>query len=199
MPELPIFRPDFTLENDVVLLRPLRVSDLGELREIAFDPEIWRFFTGEIASEADLEAFVEEAIQARRNQARAAFATVDKASGRIAGSTSYANVSLPDRRLEIGWSWLAPARQRTGLNRNAKYLQVKYAIEELGFERVEFKTDVLNTAARRGLLGIGCTEEGVLRSHTQMPRGRRRDTIYYSILRPEWEAIRQTVFAGYSG
>ncbi|MEO6723473.1 MAG: GNAT family protein, partial [Ferruginibacter sp.] len=73
----------------------------------------------------------------------------------------------------------------------------KYAFEELDMERVEFKTDVLNQAARKGLLGIGATEEGVLRSHTLMQFGRRRDTIYYSILKNEWPNIKESIFNNY--
>ncbi|MHC2993141.1 GCN5 family acetyltransferase, partial [Pontibacter sp. HJ8] len=70
------------------------------------------------------------------------------------------------------------------------------AFEVLQYERVELKADALNLRSRKAMLKIGATEEGVLRSHTLMHDGRRRDTIYYSILRPEWDAIRHTVFAG---
>ena len=69
-----------------------------------------------------------------------------------------------------------------------------HAYDVMGYERVEFKTDVLNSGARRGLVKIGATEEGVLRSHTLMPGGRRRDTIYYSILRHEWPGVKRSIF-----
>ena len=78
------------------------------------------------------------------------------------------------------------------MNKAAKRLLLAYAFDQLECERVEFKTDVLNLGARKGLGNIGATEEGVLRSHTLMPGGRRRDTIYFSILRPEWPKIQDT-------
>jgi RimJ/RimL family protein N-acetyltransferase len=41
------------------------------------------------------------------------------------------------------------------MNRQAKYLLLQHAFELLRCERVEFKTDVLNTVARKGLRNIG--------------------------------------------
>jgi RimJ/RimL family protein N-acetyltransferase len=83
------------------------------------------------------------------------------------------------------------------VNRHNKWLLLQYAFETLAFERVEFKTDMLNLQARKGLKGIGATEEGVLRSHTLMPRQRRRDTVYYSILKQEWPGIKASIFTDY--
>ena len=74
---------------------------------------------------------------------------------------------------------------------------MEYAFEQIDYARVEFKTDILNLPARKALKGIGAFEEGVLRSHTLMPFGRRRDTIYYSILKNEWPSIKSSIFYGY--
>ncbi len=75
-------------------------------------------------------------------------------------------------------------------------MMLQYVFEKLGFERVEFKTDVLNLQSRKALKNIGAVEEGILRSHTLMQDGRRRDTIYYSILKTEWTYLKNTVFSG---
>ena len=117
---------------------------------------------------------------------------IETADGDIAGSTAFGYWSANDRRVEIGGSWLGREYQGTGINREAKFLLLSYAFDVLGMARVEFKTDVLNQ-------NIGATEEGVLRSHTLTPGGRRRDTIYYSMLEDEWRAWRETVFSGCSG
>ena len=106
------------------------------------------------------------------------------------GSTSFGNFSFKDRRVEIGWTWIAKEYQGSGVNNEIKYLMLKYAFETLNFERVEVKTDVLNVKARRALSRIGFKEEGVLRSHTVMTHGRRRDTLYYSILKSEWNEVK---------
>ena len=96
----------------------------------------------------------------------------------IIGSSSFGNFSDRDKRVEIGWTWLGRAYQGKGFNDLSKYLMMEYCFEKLGLERVECKTDVLNTHARRALQRIGMTEEGILRSHTLMTNNRRRDTIY---------------------
>lgn len=193
-----LFAQDLQLQNDVVLLRPITLSDIDEYRKIAFDDAIWKYFVTNVGTEGDLEAFVREAVNARADRSRLPFTCIHRGTGQVAGGTAYLNISFKDKRLEIGWSWLAPAFQRSGINRNNKFLLMKYAFETLGFERVEFKTDVLNQQARKGLKGIGAVEEGVLRSHTLMPFGRRRDTIYYSVLKNEWPEVKNTIFKGYN-
>ena len=110
---------------------------------------------------------------------------------KIIGSSSFGNISYYDKRIEIGWTWLARECQGKGFNQSAKYLMLKYGFETLHMERIEFKSDVLNIAARKGLSKIGCMEEGILRSHTLMTNRRRRDTMYYSILKDEWSGIKQ--------
>jgi RimJ/RimL family protein N-acetyltransferase len=67
---------------------------------------------------------------------------------------------------------------------------LKYAFESAGWNRVEFKTDVINKKSRNALLRIGAREEGILRQHMVSPRGRIRDTVYYSIVRDEWPEVK---------
>jgi len=185
---------DAVLSNDRVTLRRVRIGDVEEFSRIVYEPETWEYFVTRIGSPEDLDAFVESAVKDTLNGTRIVFAIVDNATGRIVGSSAYGNLAKADRRLEIGWSWVCGAARRTGINRAAKLALLDHAFTELGCERVEFKTDVLNTGARRGLAGIGATEEGVLRSFNYMPGGRRRDVIYYSILRDEWPAVRSERF-----
>jgi RimJ/RimL family protein N-acetyltransferase len=100
------------------------------------------------------------------------------------------SIAPEHRRLEIGWTWLGTAFQRTGTNREAKLLQLTHAFETLGAERVEFKTHARNMASRTALLGIGATFEGVLRRHTIMPDGSNRDSAFYGVIAPEWPAVK---------
>jgi N-acetyltransferase len=109
---------------------------------------------------------------------------------------SLLNISLHDLRLEIGGSWLGKKFRSTNINRHSKYALTKYTFDELNFARVEFKTDVLNTRARKGLEKIGGKEEGVFRSHMTMWNNRRRDSVYYSVLKNEWALLKQTIFGG---
>jgi RimJ/RimL family protein N-acetyltransferase len=187
--------PNLVLSNSRVILRRIRVTDRDDLARIVYDEDIWRYFVARIATPGELDQFIEVAIQDTLNRSRIVFAIVDRDSERLVGSTAYGNLAESERRLEIGWSWLSAGARRTGINRAAKLALLDHAFGVLGCERVEFKTDVLNAPARTALLGIGATEEGVLRSFNYMPGGRRRDVVYYSILRHEWPAVRSERFA----
>lgn len=189
------FTEDLHLYTDKVLLRPFQPSDLEALQTIVIDEDIWRYMATRVASDTELSRWIENAVKDREKQLRYTFMILDRETGNLAGSTAYGNISIVDKRLEIGWTWLSKTYRGTGLNRHCKFLLLHYAFDVLQFERVELKTDVLNLRSRQAMRKIGATEEGVLRSHMQMHDGRRRDTIYYSILRHEWPAIRETIFS----
>src|SRR5215469_304670 len=189
--------PDLTeLENEHVLLRPVREQDRAALHAIAMDSQIWRYFVTRIESDEDFNAFFDLGLADQAAGRRVVYCITDKQSGRMAGSMSFCNMSEPDARLEIGWSWLGRDFQGKGINRWAKFLMLAHAFESMGAERVEFKTDRLNVQARHGLCNIGAREEGTLRSFNPMPDGRRRDAVYYSVLRPEWPYVREQLLAG---
>ncbi|MCK9872049.1 GNAT family N-acetyltransferase [Nocardiopsis dassonvillei] len=184
------------LENEHVLLTPLVETDREGWREQAMDSDIWTHFVARVDDEASFVRFFYSYLAASDGGDRSTFTVTDKASGRIAGSMSYGHMSEPDLRLEVGSSWLGRDFRGRGVNHWSKYLLLRHAFEEMGAERVEFKTDVLNERARRGLRSIGATEEGVLRSYNVMPGGRRRDAVYYSVLRNEWPGVRERLEEG---
>lgn len=105
------------------------------------------------------------------------------------GSTRFGNISARDRRVEIGWTWLGRAWQRTPANTEAKLLMLRHAFEAMGCIRVELKTDALNQRSREAILRLGAREEGTLRRHAITDAGRVRDTVYFSILADEWPAV----------
>ena len=162
----------------------------AQLTEIGLDPEIWRFTTVRIQTGVDMRGYMESALQLRREGTSLPFVTIERSSGRVVGSTRFANYDAADLRIEIGWTWLARPWQRTAINTEAKYLMLTHAFEKLHCVRVELKTDVLNTPSRKAMLRIGAKEEGVLRKHTLMWTGRYRDSIYYSILDEEWSQVK---------
>jgi RimJ/RimL family protein N-acetyltransferase len=185
-----------TLENEHARLTPVVPADREAWRAIALDPEIWRYFVTLVETDEDFDAVFDAALADQDAGRRVAYTIWDKHSGRVAGSMSFLNLAEADQRIEIGWSWLGKEFRGQGVNRWAKFLMLDCAFERLGAERVEFKTDVLNQQARKGLRNIGAIEEGVLRSFNPMPGNRRRDAIFYSILRPEWPSVREQLLAG---
>ncbi|HEU5470229.1 MAG TPA: GNAT family N-acetyltransferase [Actinophytocola sp.] len=184
-----------TLENVHVRLRPLTDADRDSLRAIAMDPEIWRYFVSLVRTDAEYDAYFEATLADHMAGHRAVFHITDKHTGRAAGSMSFGNMAEADARIEIGWSWLGREFRGRGVNRWAKFLMLEHAFERLGAERVEFKTDQRNEPARRALRNIGAVEEGVLRSFNYMPGGRRRDAVFYSVLRAEWPGVKRALAA----
>lgn len=188
------FKSNIRLEYAGVVLRPWSPEDVGLLTKSATNPSIWKYTTSVLATEADVQTYVAQAIADREGKKRYSFAVCAK-SGEIVGSSSFGNFSEKDRRVEIGWTWLSPEYQGTGLNTIMKYLMVKYCFEELKVHRVEFKTDDANPRSCGALRKIGARREGVLRSHTLMHDNRYRDTAYYSILEDEWPQVGKALSA----
>jgi RimJ/RimL family protein N-acetyltransferase len=177
-----------TLEGRIVRLEPLALRHLVGLAEVAFDPAIWRWTIARPTDLAGLRAWLESALAAQAAGTELPFATVDVATGRPVGSTRFLSIVPEHRRLEVGWTWVAPSHQRRGANQEAKYLQLRHAFEDLEANRVEFKTDSRNDKANPALLSIGATFEGTFRNHIVMPDGPLRHSNYYSVTAEEWPA-----------
>jgi len=178
------------LEGRHVRLEPLAPVHLDGLCAVGLDPDLWQWTINRVTSPDEMRAYVEDALADRAAGRGLAFAILERAGGRVAGSTRYMNISVPDARLEIGATWVARPWQRTALNTEAKYLLLHHAFEELGFRRVELKTDALNARSRAAILRLGAVEEGTLRQHAVTAGGRVRDTVYFSILESEWPAVK---------
>jgi len=183
--------PSIVLEGSLVRLEPLEFAHLDSLCEIGLVPELWRWIPTAMRNKRDMRAYIETALAWRREGHALPFAIIHKPSGKPIGSTRYGNIVPEHKRLEIGWTWIAPAFQRTGVNTEMKYLLLRHAFETLGYHRVELKTDALNEKSRAAILRIGAKEEGILRGHVVCHDGRVRDTVYFSILRPEWPGVKR--------
>ncbi|MFD2785696.1 GNAT family N-acetyltransferase [Hymenobacter rubripertinctus] len=188
------FAQDILLENNCVRLRPLQTTDFEALRAVAAAPDLWAYTLTRADDPISLAAYLAEAVQGRQQQRRYPFLLIDKETGRPAGSTSYYNLDVADARLSIGYTWVGEEFQRSGLNRAAKHALLRHAFDVLGCERVELETDARNHKSQNAMRRMGATQEGTLRSHRLTQGGIRRDTIIFSILRPEWEQLRHTVF-----
>jgi len=173
-----------------VRLEPLDETHLDDLVRVGKDDSIWRWITGLPMDERGLHAWFDQTRANAEAGTEVPFATVDRNSDRAIGSTRFMTITPEHRRLEIGWTWVGTAFQKTGANREAKLLQLTHAFETLDAERVEFKTHARNEKSRAALTGIGATFEGVLRHHTIMPDGSNRDSAFYSVLADEWPGVK---------
>ena len=179
-----------TLEGDAVRLEPLTVEHFPRLCEVGLEPELWRWTTTDVRTPEDLRRYLEQALREQREGRSLPFATVERATGKAAGSTRFGNIEPAHRKAEIGWTWIGTPWQRSAINTEAKYLMLRYAFEIWGCVRVELKTNAMNYRSRTAILRIGAKEEGTLRKHMISERGASRDTVYFSILDTEWPQVK---------
>lgn len=193
-----------TLSGRHVRLEPLGERHAADLAEAGHDAEIWRYIPREpLADVEDAREFIRSALEAAKDGSQMPFAIVEQvsdlrrndssgnATGRAIGSTRYLDIRREHRGLEIGWTWLGRAWQRTAANTECKRLLLEHAFERLGALRVQLKTDARNLKSQRAIERIGGVQEGVLRAHMVMPDGFVRDSVMYSITAGEWPAVKR--------
>jgi len=178
------------LEGRHVRLEPLTREHSNALCEVGLDEELWRWIPIPVQTPEQMSEYVEIALKDQASGMALPFAQIEKATGRVIGSTRYANIERAHHRVEIGWTWLAQPWQRTAVNTESKYLLLGHAFETLGCMRVELKTDSLNAKSRAAILRIGAREEGTFRNHMITSSGRIRHTVYFSIVDAEWPDVR---------
>ena len=120
------------------------------------------------------------------------FAIVDQASGQAIGYEALMRIDRKNRCIEVGSILYGQRLQRTAGGTEAQFLLMKYAFEDLGYRRYEWKCDALNAPSRRAAERLGFTFEGVFRQH-MIIRGRSRDTAWYSIIDHEWPAVKTAI------
>ncbi|MFD7784211.1 GNAT family N-acetyltransferase [Streptomyces nojiriensis] len=187
------------LVGERVRLEPLEPRHHDGLCAAVRDGSLWELAVTLVPHPDEVRGFIEDAMAARAEGTQIPYATVDAATGQVLGSTRLMVINTAQRRLEIGWTFLAASRQRTGVNTEAKLLMLTHAFETLGMNRVELLTDVRNTKSRAAIAGLGATHEGVLRHHMVMRDGWIRDTAVYSITRPEWPEAKLALEARRAG
>src|SRR6266404_571250 len=188
-----------TLEGTHVRLEPLSESHHAALCEVGFDPELWRWIPSRLTTPEDMAAYIRTALDWQAAGTALPFATVERASGCVIGSTRYMNIDKVNRRVEIGATWIARPWQRSVVTTEAKYLMLRHAFETLGCIRVELKTDSLNRRSRNAILRIGAREEGIFRNHMTTSSGRLRHSVYFSIVDSEWMQVRADLEAKLDG
>lgn len=181
-----------TLAGRHVRLEPLGPQHAAGLFDALREPAIWKWLPrGPLTSEADAAAFIAGANAAAADGPQSPFAQIEVARGVVAGTTRYLAIMPEQRTLEVGWTIVGPAWQRTALNTEAKLLLMRHAFETLAANRVQFKTDHCNLPSRQALERLGATFEGILRNHRIRPDGTLRSSAYYSVIAPEWPDVRR--------
>ena len=183
-----LFTDSVTLENDLVRLEPLSSDHAEDLAEATAGLE-YAWYTSAPTPDG-MEAEIEQRLAFHAQGAMNPWAVRRLSTGRVVGMTTYCSIDQPNRRVEIGYTWLSPTAQRSEVNSAAKLLLLGHAFEACGAIAVEFRTHWHNQQSRAAIARLGAKQDGILRNHRLGPDGTLRDTVVFSILPHEWPAVR---------
>lgn len=184
------------LEDEYVALKPMQTSHIGGLYNAGKDLSIWQWTTANYCETLDItQQWVESCLEKYRLNLQQPFVILDKTQNKIVGSTSYLNISLEHKAIEIGFTFLTPRAQRSYINRRCKFLLLSHAFETLKLNRVAFQTHEKNQRSRNAILGIGATFEGIHRDCRIQQDGSIRSSAFFSIITPEWPQAKSKLLA----
>ncbi|WP_293776671.1 GNAT family protein [uncultured Oxalicibacterium sp.] len=178
------------LTGESVTLQPLQAKHAEALLDAASDGSLWESKVTVIPGPQTVDDYIAKALAGRAAGTVLPFVIVRRDMGTIVGSTRFWKIDRANRKMEIGHTWLARSAQRTRINTEAKLLLLRHAFETLHATRVQFTTDELNTASRAAILRLGAVQEGIVRHERIMPDGRIRNSVRFSIIEPEWPAVK---------
>jgi RimJ/RimL family protein N-acetyltransferase len=178
-----------TLSGTHATLVPLAPGHAAALAEAVRDGELWTLWYTAIPAPERMAAEIERRLGLQAQGSMLPFTVLD-AAGTPVGMTTYMNVDATHKRVEIGSTWYARRVQRTALNTECKRMLLAHAFDTLECIAVEFRTHRFNAQSRRGIERLGAQLDGILRHHQRMADGTLRDTVVYSITRPEWPTVR---------
>lgn len=181
------FNKEIVLENERVLLRPLKEEDFEHLSHYSQEePTLWDYSLQPANGLDNLKKYMDSAFTAKSNSDSYPFIVFDKLMNQYAGSTRFYDYQHYHRTVQLGYTWYGKKFWGTGLNKNCKLLLLDYAFDVLDLKRVEFRADAKNARSIAAMKSLGCIEEGILRINTLAENGQRRDSIVLSILQDEW-------------
>jgi RimJ/RimL family protein N-acetyltransferase len=165
-----------TLTGTLLELRPLRPDDFDALFASASDPLIWEQHPESDRYERTVfQRYFDGAIESR-----GAFAILERATGRIIGSSRYWNLKPAESEVEIGWTFLERAFWGGRYNAELKALMIEHAFRFV--ERVVFVVGENNLRSQKAVRKLGA--ELVRYEERAAPDGIMRRNVIFAITRP---------------
>lgn len=187
------FHPPLTLRGNYLELTSLERAHAPGLVEAGWDPEVWellRIGPGHPPTLAEMEGFIDQllALQAAGQVLPLTMFLLPERTA--VGIIRYLDIDRENRMVEIG-TWIDSRYWRTPLNTEAKLLTLGHAFEQEGVHRLQLKTDARNVRSQKAIERLGAVAEGALREAHLVRGGFFRTSLYYSILAPEWPAVKR--------
>lgn len=181
------------LEGRHVVLEPLGPAHAPALHRSLCGPDdlaLWTYRPTEPPADvAAMEALVAATLAAPAMETWAVVPVGGPAAGEAGGLTSFMRIEPATGQVEVAGVLYARHLQRTPVTTEATYLLMRWAFDDLGYRRFEWKCDSLNEPSRRAAARLGFTYEGRFRHH-MITKGRNRDTDWFSVTDTEWPAVR---------
>jgi RimJ/RimL family protein N-acetyltransferase len=176
-----------------VRLEPLGRDHLAELWSVTEGAErSWDYLRyGPFASQDEL---LERILELAARSDQPFWAVRPELTGVAQGWLSLCDVYPLDGAIEIGSIWFSPALQRTRAATEAIFLLMRYAMDELKYQRLVWRCLSANQASIKAALRYGFTPEGVWRGSAFI-KDRRFDQSWYSIVADEWPERRAAIEA----
>lgn len=172
---------------------PMTKEHTEDLYLAGKDQRIWSYMPMTVYSSVDMAELVDTALEDKHSGKAFPFVILNRDNNQIIGSTRFLDISIRNKKLEIGWTWLSPTVWRTTINTEVKYLLLNHCFETLGTIRVQLKTDERNVRSQKAIERIGAVKEGTLRNHRIMPDGFYRHSVYFSIIDSEWPTVKKNL------
>lgn len=182
--------PQPVLTGTLVELRPLAAGHRQALLDAAADGQLWNMTLTVVPGEKTIDNYLATALEGWAAGTVMPFVIIERAGGKVIGTTRFWKMDAANRKLEIGHTWLSQSFQRSGVNTEAKYLLLRHAFEAMDCVRVQFTTDELNDRSRAAILRLGARQEGIVRHERIMPDGRKRNSVRFSIIDDEWPEVK---------
>nr|WP_233167912.1 GNAT family protein [Paenibacillus roseus] len=165
-------------------------SHATALIQVLGNQEIWEFTWRSITTREQAEQLIDTALVSEANGTAIPFTIMEKATGRIIGTTRVIHLDFTHHNAEIGCTWISPEFWRTRVNTEAKSLLLHFCFEELELLRVQFSVGAYNLRSQKAVERLGAVKEGLLRKHRVKSDGTIHDNIVYSIIDTEWPEVK---------
>ena len=186
---------DFTaglprLHGRRVLLRQLESGDVPDLLAVFSDPEVMKYWDGEMLSSVeDAEELLSQITGGIQEQRFFQWGIVLKPEDSVIGTCTLFALNQRHRRAELGFA-LKRSHWGQGLATEAVHVLVDFAFGEMGLHRLEADTDPRNHGSKKVLSRLGFREEGYLRER-YVTLGETQDAVFFGLLRSEWLALNE--------
>jgi RimJ/RimL family protein N-acetyltransferase len=177
-----VFRPEYPIRTDRLILRPFTLADFDDLFAIYSRPDVARYLEwaplGRIEVAENLDRKLAQSVLAEQGQALS-LAVVLPPLERVIGDVTLKWLSTEHRQGEIGFT-LHPDHHGYGFAAEAARAVLELGFHGLGLHRIVGRCDARNTASARVLDRLGMHREAHF-VHNELFKGEWGDELVYAV------------------